>query len=194
MNECWWGVSSFWWEAHLWRTAYRAIRERAALQLLSPLRPWLWKEDSLGQWSVYSLSGSNTQEGHVAFTAASLGDTEGSLLIQYHGKDMSEFRCAGRILEEHFSLFHGVAVMVATNEYFHYRIIFLAFKMSQKIEKCPSQVRRTQGAAFKCLVLSIQQSKTQINSECFHRKSANIHFWVLTNWKQYTFWHFLLRD
>lgn len=28
LNECWWGVSSFWWEPHLGRMAHRAIREQ----------------------------------------------------------------------------------------------------------------------------------------------------------------------
>lgn len=104
LNDCW-GVSSSQWEPHLGRMAQRAIREWL-FSSLSPLGPWLWKEDSVGQWSVYSLSGSNTQRGRAAFTAAALQLWHrGALSRGFTSDTVAE----DLVLVQHLSAFHTEA-------------------------------------------------------------------------------------
>lgn len=47
--------------------------------------------------------------------------------------------------------------------------------MSENAEKCPSQFPTAQGDIFKLLVLTHQQSESQMHSDIQQRKAANHH-------------------
>lgn len=157
LNECWWGVLSFWWEPHLGRMAHRAIREQPfSFFLLSGHdyeKRTLWDNGPCIPClaPIHKVGMLPSLQHHSSSVIRGRGGTFCRIHPWYHEKKR-------RLLEGHLaengkkiSIFIPPQLM---GRYFHNELTVLPVKYL-KIwgEKCPPQVPKAQ-SAFKCFFYS----------------------------------------